>query len=206
MKSKMNGKTIFFIALICVIVAALVLILISEKHQERVSNIFQAVAIITLVFVTWFYAIHTKTLAEQGREEVKQQMLSRDLKFSEKRIHGFYIPFINSLDYVRKNFENMQISEMKKILDKPHEEIFFRYSYMLSKKTYDAVSDLLIDFGTKAMDENNREIEDKKRNDLRMKLEDIRKRLHIERTKIEEYISENYPFPEKNSDHGNLLG
>lgn len=89
------------------------------------------------------------------------------------------------------------IEETDESLKKPHEEIFYRYSYMMSQDTVKIVQDLFKDLCIKAIEEHNNQLNEDDKPNLFGLLNETRKNLHEERTKIEDYISSNYHFPEK---------
>jgi len=219
MKKLRDNKTLIFSWIISIVIIIVSMIILSSKDiviyskNLLLNSIIHSFAVVTLVFVTWFYAKQTEIIAKQGREQsiqskeialqtqklVEEQKLSRDLEFSERRLHEFYNPFIYSLDQAIKKFIERRIEETDEFLKKPQEDIFYRYSYMISKDTLGLVDGLLIEIAIKGIDEHNNDLEDvnNEKKILFGRLKGTRNRLHDERTKIEDYISNNYPFQEK---------
>ncbi len=205
-----KGWLIFFWFLVIMIVS---IVLIFLEAKGRTSNIIQTVAIITLVFITWFYAKQTKKLVEE-------QKLERDLRFNERRLHSFYNPYILSLDELKENLSELDMSKLerkivnyeaettevefgkkinlaKSLFDHSYQSIFYKYSYMVSQETAKIIKKYFLELGVCSNKEMNKELKNEDQDKLFELLIELRTRLHEERTKIEDYISANYPFAEK---------
>jgi hypothetical protein len=88
-----RNKDLIIIGLSWIIVSISILILLCPQVNEMI----QAEAIITLVFVTWFYAKQTQKQAKFAKNLLDEQKLKKDLEFNERRLHNFYNPFFESL-------------------------------------------------------------------------------------------------------------
>lgn len=179
-------KDLIIIGVIWIAFSSVALILLCPKTYEQI----QAEALITLVFVTIFYAKQTKGL-------VKEQKLERDLRFNERRLQSFYNPFIEHLYEVFDVFEKIKIREIRDILETPRKEICWPHYFMLQNETREMVSNFFKELIEKAMDEGTDLAKEDAGSELRKSFNKMRKKLEEEREKIENYISDNYPFPEK---------
>lgn len=94
--AKMKKGRLIIIWILLILIVSILLIFL--KPQERINNIVQAIAILTLVFVTWFYAKQTQALVEQEKKALEEERGKRYIDFGEKRIAEFYKPFINKLN------------------------------------------------------------------------------------------------------------
>jgi len=65
--------------------------------SQLISNIIQSVTVVTLVFVTWFYAKQTQKQARFSKGLLDEQKLKRGLEFNERRLQFFYNPFFEHL-------------------------------------------------------------------------------------------------------------
>ncbi len=165
--------------------------------SQLISNIIQAVAVVTLVLVTGFYAMQTQKQAKFSKSLFDEQKLKRDLEFNERRLKFFYNPFFEHLDEAFDVFEEKKIREIRDILEMPRREIFWPHYFMLQKETRKMVSKFFLDLIIKAVDEGKDQPEENAKSKLRKSWGKMRKILDEERDKIEDYISDNYPFPEK---------
>jgi len=164
--------------LILVFLLGIVFFYIWALSGLNISDKIQAAAIITLVAVTWFYAKQTKRL-------VDAQNLKKDLEFNERRMQDFYNPFIDVLDNARKAWGKHSINEIyDQFLREAHHSVFHKYSYMVSRETKKAISQLLSEIFLGGIDEQNREFEEDKKNLVFRKLNKTRDNLHEERVII----------------------
>ncbi len=203
MKKEISNKPLFYSWVIFIIVIVVMMSIFSSEDpvvyavSQLMTNIIQAIAVLILVGITSFYAIQTQKQAEFSENLLNEQKLKRDLEFDERRLHQFYNPYIYHLDAAIRKFHEQKIGQTKMFFDKAHRDIFYIYSYMISTETKKIIGDFIVELGFIANKEANnklKEYEDNKLLDLLIK---TRKRLHEERTKIEDYISANYPFPER---------
>jgi hypothetical protein len=68
---------------------------------------------------------------------------------------------------------------------------------MLQKETKDLINIFFFNLGIIAVNEANNKLEEDDKSKLRLAFEEVKDRLIEEREVIEDYISDNYPFPEK---------
>jgi hypothetical protein len=163
----------------------------------EIGEMIQAEAIITLVFVTWFYAKQTQKQTKFSKSLLDEQKLKRGLEFNERRLQFFYNPFLEHLDEVFEIFEEKRIREIRDVLEKPRRKIFWPHYFMLQKETREMVSKFFLELMIKAVDEGKDQSEENAKSKLMKSWGEMRKKLDEEREKIEDYISDNYPFPEK---------
>jgi len=64
----------------------------------KLSDRIQAVSILTLVFITWFYAVQTQDLVKEQRRALEEEKKKRDAEFGEKRITVFLGPLSAMLE------------------------------------------------------------------------------------------------------------
>ncbi len=129
--NKMKKERIFIFWLLAIIIALVLLVFL--KPQETISNIIQAIAIITLIFVTWVYAKRTKDLVDQEKFSLEEQKKKRIIDFWEKRITEFYKPFIDKLDKLKITMNKRSI-DGKKVIDEIDDlrDFFKEKKYMIS--------------------------------------------------------------------------
>jgi hypothetical protein len=65
--------------------AALVLIVLFIGNMQ-LSDRIQAASVITLVFITWFYAVQTQALVKEERRALEEEKKKRAAEFGEKKI------------------------------------------------------------------------------------------------------------------------
>lgn len=92
---KENKWLIIFWFLVIIMVFLLLRFL---RPSEMINNIIQAILIVTLVFVTFFYAKQTQRLVEEERKSLEEIKKKRDADYWERRISEFYKPFIDKLN------------------------------------------------------------------------------------------------------------
>ena len=203
MKDENLYKSLFIPWMILTLVIVGLMLFFSSKDivifsmSRLISNIIQAAAVVTLVFVTWFYAKQTQKQAKFSKSLLDEQKLKRGLEFNERRLQFFYNPFFEHLDEAFEIFEEKKIEEIREILEKPRREIFWPHYFMLQKETRLMVSKFFLELIKDAMDEGNNQLEENAKSKLRKSFGKMRKKLDEERETIENYISDNYPFPEK---------
>lgn len=110
--SQKRKKDLIIIGLIWIIVSIAILIMLCPEAGEMI----QAEAIITLVFVTIFYAKQTQKLVEQEEKSLKEEIKKRNADFEEKKLKEFYNPFKYLLFILRTIVEN-EASPLKPILE-----------------------------------------------------------------------------------------
>jgi len=113
------------------------------KPQQTWSIIIQADAIITLILVTWAYAIRTKDLVDQQKISLEEQKKKRTIDFWERRINEFYEPFFDKLNKMRSkiNLDTFGKKIAENIL-KDVEDFYWKRRYMISIDTFKKISDL----------------------------------------------------------------
>jgi hypothetical protein len=96
---------------VCICVAIIVLLAVSillpsDYWSSKISSFIQALAIITLVAVTWFYAKQTRELAKEQKKALREITNKRNIDFLERRIREFYGPFSDSFDVITNMIEH----------------------------------------------------------------------------------------------------
>ena len=69
-------------------------IIIYKQAEIQITDKIQAWAIVTLIFVTIFYAIQTQRLVQQGKISLKDQIKKRNADYGEKLLQNFFLPLI----------------------------------------------------------------------------------------------------------------
>ena len=110
----MKKERIFIFWLLAIIIALVLLVFL--KPQETINNIIQAIAIITLIFVTWVYAKRTGDLVEQERASLEEGKKKRNADFAEKYFQQYYLPFKYKL------FKIQNFIKRKTDLEQAHNE------------------------------------------------------------------------------------
>jgi uncharacterized membrane protein len=196
----------------------------------KTSDKIQAGSIVALVFVTLYYAFQTRKLVDQAREQTKAmagqspaiyqlahetkvqgirtaeladiQKLLKVLEYNERRLHQFFNPLIYSLDEAINKFGTSKLEDTSDQLKKPKVEILYKYAYMLTPSTYKKVLKFFTDLFIGGIDEHNRDLKEGQGETIFKELTDTRRLLHEQRTIIESFLRENYPFPEIQSQQG----
>lgn len=86
----MKKERLFIFWLLAIIIASVLLIFL--KPQQTINNVIQAIAIITLVFVTWVYSKRTKDLVEQEKNSLEEEKKKRYAEFGERRNNELLYP------------------------------------------------------------------------------------------------------------------
>lgn len=122
----------WFIVFFILCMAAIVFLL----HRQT-NNLIQAIAIVTLVFVTTYYASETRKLVEEGK-------IKRTADFYEKRINEFYAPFIKKINELEAELCR-ETSETAKMNDLRKDARYFIWQkeYMASEATVKKIEELL---------------------------------------------------------------
>lgn len=137
----MKKERLFIFWLLAIIVASVLLIFL--KPQETINNIIQAIAIITLIFVTWVYAKRTKDLVDQEKISLEEEKKRRDAEHWEKRINEFFMPFIEKISDIRDGLHKSPIDTKKmNELTKNTQYFFWHRGWLISKETFKKIEKL----------------------------------------------------------------
>jgi hypothetical protein len=187
-----RNKGLIIIGLIWIIVSIPILIFLCPKVDEMI----QAEALITLVFVTMFYARQTKMLVEQEKKSLEEQKKKINADFEEKKLKEFYYP----LKYMIFDLERI----MKKESDpsKPTLRLFGKivglgtaYGHMITKELEDETVGLLnIMYEIKEINKDNVEELQAWKDKVKTKIEEVEKQKTKEIKVIREIIKETYGF------------
>jgi hypothetical protein len=190
----------------------------------KTSDKIQAGSIVALVFVTFYYAFQTRKLVDQAKDQTRAmqrqspaiyelanqtkvqgirtaelatvQKLIKVLEFNERRLHKFFNPLIYFLDEATNKFSTSKLEEISDRLEKPKVEILYRHAYMLAPSTYKKVLAFFSDLFIAGVDEHNKQLKEGGKGEIFKELIGTRRLLHEQRVIIEDYLRENYPFPE----------
>lgn len=203
-----KGRLILF-WILTVIIISIVLLFLSP--HEKISNIIQGIAIITLVFVTWFYAKQTQGLVEQQKAFLEQEKLSleeeknkRYAEFGEKRIEKFLHPILDKLQNIEKMLNGMQFN-----MDNAHEimvanRTFIDFDRFRFKNSYMATFSLtqkLLEFTNQVKESwitgeaiNDRRARERWRDDYLRKMRRITKSVNDEFRDIMIHLRKTYGY------------
>ena len=100
-------------------------------------------AILILVWVTWFYAKRTQDLVDEQQKYLEEAKKKNNADFGEKRIAEFHKPFIDQLNTMISNINRSTLADdaIIEILNSAH-ELFLRKKYMASKETCEFIDEL----------------------------------------------------------------
>jgi len=174
----MKGKFLWLIILWLLCCGAIIYFLCGQ-----INNIIQAIAIITLVFVTLYYAVQTQKLVEEGKKK-------RDADFYEKRIDEFYMPFIEKLNVLKDKIHESPLNSVE-MHNLSRETVLFLWqkARLAPKKTIKKIKALLIDLlvARPKLDENTLE-------KLRESEDEVRKIIVEEWKIVEDEIRKIYGY------------
>lgn len=194
MKKILKENWGLLLAWLLVIILAIFL-LISFKPPSMINNIIQAIAIISLVFVTIFYARQTQRLANQEKKSIEEQRKKNRADFWESRLKEYYLPFKRILLDLTISVEKRPFPAdfiKKKISDLC--DIYSYKQYMVSKDLAKSIISFMEDlnkFGNLIRTEKK---EDEWSNKISSKSQKIVKQIDIEIRLIEEKLKEIYWF------------
>ena len=182
-----RNKGLIIIGLIWIIVSVPVLILLCPKVGEMI----QAEAIITLVFITMFYARQTQELVKREELSLEEGKKKRTADFLRERLTEFYLPLYLNLIHIESVVKfkpflleewDKTISELLRILSK---------RYMLKQELSESLVSLMYTF--KPI-ETKIEPEEDWISEMAEKAKELREKIDIEIRIIEYKINEVYGF------------
>jgi len=130
--SQKRNKDLIIIGIIWIIISIPILIMLYPKVGEMI----QAEAIITLVFVTIFYAVQTQKM-------VKEEEKRRKADYWERRIKEFYKPLWDRLNTVRNEIKIDTLGEGRTVeILKDVEDFLWEKRYMIPIDTFNKINEL----------------------------------------------------------------
>jgi len=135
-----KNKNLIILITLWILVSVYIIFIACLSTKEMI----EAWGIITLVFVTMFYAIQTRNLAEQERVSFKDQVNKRNVDFEEKKLKEFYYPFKYLIFDLRdkvKNEANPLIPTFELYLEIT--KLGASAGHLITKKLEDIAVDLL---------------------------------------------------------------
>jgi hypothetical protein len=122
-----------WIGAILIILFLMLLVFNSPSSQSTINNIIQAIAVITLSFVTLFYAIQTKLLVQEQHDLTIENQKKIRIDFLERRIIDFFHPYLLLLDELRDStFAKRGEVDWRIRLNKELYDLYWKRSYMTS--------------------------------------------------------------------------
>ena len=134
-----KNKDLIIIGFIWIIVSIPVLIFLCPQIDQMI----QAEAIVTLVFVTIFYAIQTQKLVKQEKISLEEEKKKRYAEFGEKRIEKFLIPILEKLEILVKSLHKMKFNMQNANEIRDMEIKFNDFDNFRSKNSYLATHSLI---------------------------------------------------------------
>ncbi|MCX6565200.1 MAG: hypothetical protein NTW38_02050 [Candidatus Aminicenantes bacterium] len=114
------------------VISLLLLAIFIPTSPRKISDIVQAQAVISLVLITWYYAIQTKKLVNEQirfRSDTKRKI---EVDFLEKRIDDFFHPLWVDLNLIHDSLYTNTISTQKETeqLEINLRSLYFKKRYM----------------------------------------------------------------------------
>ena len=182
------GKNIDLIILVFFWILASITILILLFPQ--IDEMIQAEAIITLVFVTIFYAIQTQKLVKQEKISLDEEKKRRTVDFWRSRLTEFFLPLRINLQKLQTvvKFEPFSSDEFSKIISEFIE--LMSKAYMLSPEMNNA----LISFTGMFRFQRRDKVEEGEKYAIIEQSGELLKKVNIEIRIFEYKINEIYEF------------
>jgi len=182
-----KGWLIFFWLLTIVIV---LILLIFVEAKGKTGNIIQSIAIITLVFVTWFYAKQAQKLVEQEKKSLDEEKKRRTVDFWKSRLTEFFIPLKINLKKLQEIVkpEHFSPDEFSKAISEFIE--LMNKAYMLSPD----INNSLISFVSMFEFQRRDKLYEGDGYNINERAEELLKKVNIEIRTIEYKINEIYGF------------
>jgi hypothetical protein len=70
-------------------------------RRMSLSDRIQAMSVITLAFITWFYAVQTQRLVKEQRATLEEERKRRNAEFGMKRMQKFLRPLLERLEALK---------------------------------------------------------------------------------------------------------
>ncbi len=168
--------------------------IIYKQTDLLISDKIQALAIVTLIFVTIFYAIQTQRLVKQEKISLEEQKKKNHADFWERKLKEYFLPVrIALMDFIGLlSIKALPSDEIKKEVLKISD--LFAKAIMMSKETMDSLNSLMDEFlNFKHLKEKGIS-EEKWIDDTRKKIMDLIKQNEVEIVMVEGKIREVYSF------------
>jgi hypothetical protein len=106
MKGLLNRRGLRIVTgIVVLLVIAGLILLPRDQWSRKVSGLIQAIAIVSLVAVTVYYAMQTKELAREQKKVLREITNKRNIDFLERRLKEFYGPFLYNFDGIVNTIE-----------------------------------------------------------------------------------------------------
>ena len=122
--------------------------IIIYRIGELLNNTVSAIAMVTLVIVTMFYARQTEKQAQYLRMSLEENKKKRTVDFWERRIAEFYKPYLDKLNRMKLETSKYPIdrTEINTIINNTR-DFYWQKGHLVSEETYQQMiklQDLLI--------------------------------------------------------------
>jgi hypothetical protein len=101
---------------------SVLLLIVLFVRAMQLSDRIQAASVITLVFVTMYYAVQTQALVKEEQRSLKEETDKRVAEYGEKRIKEFLIP-LNGLLSNLKMYFNVVTNPRNRRLIEQHDDM-----------------------------------------------------------------------------------
>ena len=182
-----ENKDLIILVFIWILASIFVLILLCPQIDEMI----QAEAIITLVFVTIFYAIQTQKLVKQEKISLEEEKKRRTVDFWQSRLIEFFLPLrinLQKLQEIVMEFRPFSSDEFSKTLSEFIE--LMSKAYMLSPE----LNNSLISFLNMFKFQKREKVEEAEKYAINEQSEELLKKVNIEIRIFEYKINEIYGF------------
>lgn len=99
--------------LLTIIIVSILLVFLGAKGKT--SSTIQAIAIITLLFITWFYAKQTQRLVEQQKISLEEDRKKREADFGERIVKEYFMPMMTRCTRLEGTLKS--ITDLSKLND-----------------------------------------------------------------------------------------
>jgi len=201
---KAHWRILIGIALWAAIVALVFFI-----GDMSLSDRIQATSVITLAFITWFYAVQTQRLVKEQKDALEEERKKRNAEFGVERIKIFLRPLLKKLEDLNDSLSVITESRNRPLIDcwgnsleRFHvklnniDELFSEYLYMASvrlrgdlQKFLSEVKESIPTFENQA---ESYTIPWKKR--IERKIQDLKNSIVFEASLISQQIRKTYGF------------
>jgi len=169
--------------------------IIYKQTDLLISDKIQAWAIVTLVFVTLYYARQTQNLVAQEKESLDEEKKVRNANFGEKRVKDFYYPTYKELNELKKQLEKTVIDyELFSKTIRNYVDIFLDNFHMSPTDDKEKIFELNRMFLSIRKDVKKGKLEKETKDKILIKIDEIHNLLQMRIFEVEILIQKTYEF------------
>lgn len=157
--------------------------IIYKQTELQISDKIQAWCILTLVFITGFYAVQTQKLVEQQKNFLNEELIRRSIEFREKRFRELYSPLGTLTAELSRALEHEpnSVGKIESLISETI-NLVYKYYYMLSS---DATTKLIMEMVNFLKEHEyekilGSEMFDKWKEEVLQKIENAMKKVHLD--------------------------